>query len=155
MRVRALILPLHCILGWFIDWLYCIDVLIYAAVGPIAASLFNKLTYLLITVIFIKKRLSVPRSSITQHHHHHHFICPIIQQCVYLHEYDFRRAGQQGPIRTLTAALKRSIKTVTGYIFYHILGSYRPTVFQNCQLHHSWPTLWKINRFYWYDALCM
>ena len=31
----------------------------------------------------------------------------------------FRRAGQQGPIRTLTAALKRSIKTVTGCIFYH------------------------------------
>ena len=26
----------------------------------------------------------------------------------------FRRAGQQGPIRTPTAALKRSIKTVTG-----------------------------------------
>ena len=31
----------------------------------------------------------------------------------------FRRAGQQGPIRTLTAALKRSIKTVAGCIFYH------------------------------------
>jgi len=31
----------------------------------------------------------------------------------------FRRAGQQGPIRTLTAALKRSIKTVTGCIYYH------------------------------------
>ena len=27
-------------------------------------------------------------------------------------------AGQQGPTRTLTAALKR-VKTVTGYIFYH------------------------------------
>ena len=53
------------------------------------------------------------------HHHHHHFICPIIQQYVHLHEYNFRRAGQQGPIRTLTAALKRSIKTVTGCIFYH------------------------------------
>ena len=53
------------------------------------------------------------------HHHHHHFICPIIQQYAHLHEYDSRRAGQQGLIRTLTAALKRSIKTVTGCIFYH------------------------------------
>ena len=35
------------------------------------------------------------------------FICSIIPQYVHLHEYDFRRAGQQGPIRTLTAALKR------------------------------------------------
>jgi len=35
-----------------------------------------------------------------------------------LRDYDSRRAGQQGPIRTLTAALKRSIKTVTGCIFY-------------------------------------
>ena len=53
------------------------------------------------------------------HHHHHHFICPIIQQYAHLHEYDSRRAGQQGPIRTLTAAQKRSIKTVTGCIFYN------------------------------------
>ena len=51
--------------------------------------------------------------------YHHHFICPIIQQYAHLHEYDSRRAGQQGPTRTLTAALKRVIKTVTGYIFYH------------------------------------
>jgi len=43
-------------------------------------------------------------------HHHHHFICPIIQQYAHLHEYDSRRAGQQGPIRTITATLKRSIK---------------------------------------------
>jgi len=47
----------------------------------------------------------------TYHHHHHHFICPIgliglIQQYAHLHEYDFRRARQQGPTRTLTAALK-------------------------------------------------
>jgi len=35
--------------------------------------------------------------------HHHHFICPIIQQYAHLREYDSRRAGQQGPIRTLTA----------------------------------------------------
>jgi len=41
-----------------------------------------------------------------KHHHHHHFICPIIQQYVHLQEYDSRRAGQQGPIRILTAALK-------------------------------------------------
>ena len=43
----------------------------------------------------------------------------MMKQYVHLHEYDFRRAGQRGPIRTLTAALKRSTKTVTGYIFYH------------------------------------
>jgi len=54
------------------------------------------------------------------HHRHRHFICPIIHQYAHLHEYNSRRAGQQGPIRTLTAALKRSIKTVTGCcIFYH------------------------------------
>ena len=53
------------------------------------------------------------------HHHYHHFICPIIQQYAHLHEYNSRRVGQQGPIWTLTAALKRSIKTVTGCIFYH------------------------------------
>ena len=51
------------------------------------------------------------------HHHHHHFICPIIQQYAHLHRYNFSRARQQGPTRTLTAALKRVI--VTGYIFYH------------------------------------
>jgi len=50
---------------------------------------------------------------------HHFFICPIIQQYAHLREYDSRRAGQQGLIRTLTAALKRSIKTVIGCIFYH------------------------------------
>jgi len=43
---------------------------------------------------------------IHHHHHHYHFICPIIQQYAHLREYDSRRAGQQGPIRTLTAALK-------------------------------------------------
>ena len=36
---------------------------------------------------------------------HHHFICPIIQQYAHLHRYSFGRAGQQGPTRTLTAAL--------------------------------------------------
>ena len=35
-----------------------------------------------------------------------------------LYQYNFRRAGQQGPTRTLVAALKRLIK-VTGYVFYH------------------------------------
>ena len=59
------------------------------------------------------------------HHHHHHFNCPIIQQYAHLHEYDSRRAGQQGPIRTLTATSKRSIKTVTdGCIFYHTNKKY-------------------------------
>ena len=53
------------------------------------------------------------------HHHHHHFICPIIQQYAHLHEHNSRRAGHQGPIWTLTAALKRSIKTVTGCVSYH------------------------------------
>ena len=35
------------------------------------------------------------------------FICPIIQQYAHLRKYDSSRAGQQGPIKTLTAALKR------------------------------------------------
>jgi len=49
------------------------------------------------------------------HHHHHHFICPIIQQYAHLHRYNFRRAGQQGPTKTLTtAALKRVIKQLLG-----------------------------------------
>jgi len=38
-------------------------------------------------------------------HRHHHFICKIIQQYAHLHRYNLRRAGQQGPTRTLTAAL--------------------------------------------------
>jgi len=32
----------------------------------------------------------------------------------HLHRYNFRRAGQQGPTRTLTAALKRSINQLLG-----------------------------------------
>ena len=48
------------------------------------------------------------------HHHHHHFICPIIQQYVHLHEYDFRRAGQQGPIGTLTDAVLGRARVPTG-----------------------------------------
>ena len=48
-------------------------------------------------------------------HHHHHFICPMIQQYAHLHRYNFRRAGQQGPTKTLTtAALKRVIKRLLG-----------------------------------------
>ena len=43
-----------------------------------------------------------------------HFICPIIQQYAHLHRYDFRRAGQQGPTRTLTAGLERVIKQLLG-----------------------------------------
>jgi len=39
--------------------------------------------------------------------------------CTFARTQYSRRAGQQGPIWTLTAALKRSIKTVTGCIFYH------------------------------------
>ena len=58
---------------------------------------------------------TIPRASLRSCDHHlHHFICPIIQQYAHLHEYDSRRAGQQGPIRTLTAALKRSIKKSLG-----------------------------------------
>ena len=44
----------------------------------------------------------------------HHFICPTIQRYAHLHRYSFRRAGQQGPTRTLTVALKRSIKQLLG-----------------------------------------
>ena len=52
---------------------------------------------------------------------HHHFICLIIRQYAHLHRYYFRRAGQQGPTRTPTAALKRALKQLlgSGYIFYH------------------------------------
>jgi len=46
--------------------------------------------------------------------HHCHFICPIIQQYAHLHRYSFKRAGQQGPTRTLTAALERLIKQLLG-----------------------------------------
>jgi len=70
-------------------------------------------------------RQTVPKSRsvsiVHRHHHHHHhhlFIFSIIQQYAHLRWYNFRRAGQQGPTRTLAAALKRVIK-LTGYIFYH------------------------------------
>jgi len=42
------------------------------------------------------------------------FICPIIQQYAHLHRYNFRRAGQQGPTRTLTSALKWVMKQLLG-----------------------------------------
>jgi len=46
---------------------------------------------------------------------HHHFICPLIQQYAHLHQYNFRRAGQQGQTKTLiTAALKSVIKQLLG-----------------------------------------
>ena len=48
---------------------------------------------------------------------YHHFICPIIQQYAHLHRYNFRRAGQQGPTRILTAALERVIKQLLGTYF--------------------------------------
>jgi len=47
------------------------------------------------------------------------FICPIIQQYAHLHRYNVGRAGQQGPTRTLTAALKRVIKQFWGTYSYH------------------------------------
>ena len=56
---------------------------------------------------------------ITPKRHHHHFICPIIQQYAHLRKYDSSTAGQRGPMKTVTAALKRSIKTVTWCTFYH------------------------------------
>jgi len=43
-------------------------------------------------------------STRTHYHHHHHFICPIIQQFAHVRKYD-SRAGQQGPIKTLTAVI--------------------------------------------------
>ena len=44
-----------------------------------------------------------------------------IQRYAHPHRFNFRRAGQQGPTRTLTAAdcHKTCYKTVTGHIFYH------------------------------------
>ena len=46
---------------------------------------------------------------------HHHFIWPLIQQYAHLHQYNFRRAGQQGQTKTLiTAALKSVIKQLLG-----------------------------------------
>jgi len=48
--------------------------------------------------------------NVHHHYHHHRFIWPIIQQYAHLHRYNFRSAGQQGPTRTLTAALKRVVK---------------------------------------------
>jgi len=45
------------------------------------------------------------------HPHHHHFICPIVCTSTSI---QLRRAGQQGPTRTLTAALKRVMKQLLG-----------------------------------------
>jgi len=43
-----------------------------------------------------------------------------MQQYAHLHRYNFRRAGQQGPTRTLTltAVLKRVIKQLLGWPTY-------------------------------------
>jgi len=57
--------------------------------------------------------------------YHHHFICTIIQQYAHLHRYNFRRAGQQGPPRTLAAVLKRVIK--------QLLGTYSITQVKYCK----------------------
>ena len=54
------------------------------------------------------------RRAVDRGHHHHHFICLIIQQYAHLHRYNFKTAGQQGPTRTLTAALKHVIKQLLG-----------------------------------------
>ena len=51
-----------------------------------------------------------------------------------------RRAGQQGPIRTLTAALKRLLKTVTGCVFYHMRSHHTgvsPSSLAPCYCPHS------------------
>jgi len=53
----------------------------------------------------VRGKSSHARRVLKIHHHRHHFTCPIIQQYAHLHRYNFRRAGQQGPTRTLTAAL--------------------------------------------------
>jgi len=58
--------------------------------------------------------VSVLPNSDHRYHHPHHFICPIIQEYVHLHQYNFKRAGRQGPTRTITAALKRVIKQLLG-----------------------------------------
>jgi len=70
-------------------------------------------------------------------YHRHHFICPIIQQYAHLRRYNFRRAGQQGPTRTLTAALKRVIKQLLGtysitQVKYYKWDNYRNQSFQCC-----------------------
>ena len=53
---------------------------------------------------------------------HHHFTCPIMQQYAHLHRYNFKRAGQQGPTRTVNtnSCPKTCNKTGTGYSITHI-----------------------------------
>jgi len=73
--------------------------------------------------------------SALDHHHHHHFICPIIQQYAHLHRYNFKRAGQQGPKRTLTADLEHVIKQLLGtysitQVKYYKQKNYRNQSFQ-------------------------
>jgi len=47
------------------------------------------------------------------------FIGPVIEQYAHLHQYNWEEQDRKGPTTTLTAAIKRSITQVTGYIFYH------------------------------------
>jgi len=51
--------------------------------------------------------------SFVQSINRHFFVCLIIRACTST-SIHFRRAGQQGPTRTLTAALKRVIKQLLG-----------------------------------------
>ena len=52
------------------------------------------------------------------HHHHRHFICPIVQQYAHLHEYDCRRAGQQGCCHFLVDAFTLLHKRYLQYVKY-------------------------------------
>jgi len=70
-------------------------------------------------LLFAEMMFAGGRASVTKDHHHHHFYLPNNTTVYTFAWIRFRRAGRQGPIRTLTVALKRSIKTVTGCIYYH------------------------------------
>ena len=80
------------------------------------------------------------------HHHHHHFICPIIQQYAHLHRYNFRRAGQQGPTRTLKTAVKSVIKQLLGtYSITHVKYYKRET--REINLFNDVPNTFKDAKF--------
>jgi len=60
-----------------------------------------------------------------------------VQMYAHLHGYNFRRAGQQGPTRTPTAALKRVIKQLLGtysvtQVKYYKRENWRNQPFQCC-----------------------
>jgi len=88
----------------------------------------NESTYLQTTRAQLVKETmkSHVHVAISGNHHHHQFICPIIQQNAHLHRYNFRRAGQQGPTRTLTAALRRVIKQLLGTYSITQVKYYKP-----------------------------